>query len=87
MAALEKFEAAEANLVKLERLSSELANLVPNGIVFGSDPEYEDRSRAYVTLLEALPKIDGWRPDAKPPDMDDIAQTRFDALEVGEIGA
>jgi hypothetical protein len=40
MAALEKFEAAEANLVKLERLSSELDKLVPSGISFGDDAEY-----------------------------------------------
>jgi hypothetical protein len=85
MAALEKFEAAEANLVKLERLSSELEKLVPSGIAFGSNPDYEDRSRAYEPLLAALPKIDGWRPSSQPPDLDDIAQGRLDAEEVGEI--
>jgi hypothetical protein len=69
MAALEKFEAAEANLVKLEQLSNELGTLVPGGISFGSNPEYEDRSRAYALLLAALPKIDGWRPSAEPPEL------------------
>jgi hypothetical protein len=87
MVALEKFEAAEANLVKLERLSNELDKLVPSGIAFGSDPEYEDRSRAYSLLLTALPKIDGWRPSAEPPELDDIARNRFDAEEVGEVSA
>jgi hypothetical protein len=87
MVALEKFEATEANLVKLEQLSNELGALVPGGISFGSNPEYEDRSRAYALLLAALPKIDGWRPSAEPPELNDVAQNRFDAEELGELSA
>lgn len=87
MAALKKFEATEANLVKLERLWEELCSLMPSGVAFGSDPEYEDRSRAYGQLLGALPAIDGWKPTSQPPDLDDIAQNRFDAIEVAEPGA
>ncbi len=84
MIALEKFEAAEANLLKLEHLSHELGELIPSGISFGSNPEYEDRSRSYSLLLAALPKIDGWRPEAEPPDLDALAQSRLDAPEVDE---
>ena len=84
MAAIEKFEATEANISKLERLWAELEKLVPAGISFGSDAEYDGRTRAYRELLAALPKIDGWKPAAEPYDLDDLAQNRMDALELGE---
>lgn len=87
MAALEKFEAAEANLAKLEALCGELAELRSGGINFGPSPEYEDRSRSYHLLLEALPKIDGWKPTSEPPDFGDVAQGRLDAMEVDEPSA
>lgn len=87
MAALEQFEAAEANLIKLERLWEELSGLIPGGVSFGDDPEYEDRSRSYRLILAALPKIDGWTPTAEPPDLDDVAQSRFDAMEINEPSA
>ena len=66
MAALEVFEAAEANLVKLERVWSEIEARIPSGIIFGNDPDYEDRTRAFSALQAALPKIDGWSPTAEP---------------------
>lgn len=87
MAALEQFETTEANLVKLERLWGELSKLIPGGISFGSDPEFEDRARSYGLVLAALPKIDGWKPTAEPPDLDGVAQSRFDAMEIGEPSA
>lgn len=87
MAALEHFEAAEANLIKLERLWDELAAMIPSGIAFGEDIEYEDRSRAFNLLLACLPKIDGWKPTATPPDLDGVAQNRLDAMEINEPGA
>lgn len=76
MAALEKFEAAEANLSKLESLWTEIETLIPRGIVFGTNLEYEDRCRSYTDVLAALPKIDGWKPTAEPDDLDSIAQNR-----------
>jgi hypothetical protein len=87
MAALEQFEAAEANLLKLERLWEELWQLIPSGISFGESLEYEDRARSYNLLLTHLPSIEGWKPSATPPDLDGVAQSRFDALELGEPGA
>lgn len=87
MAALEQFEAAEANLGKLERLWEEMSQMIPSGIAFGSNHEYEDRERSFGLLLASLPKIDGWRPTASPPGLDVIAQNRFDVLELGEPGA
>jgi hypothetical protein len=79
MAALEKFEMAEANLAKLEKLWEEIETLIPRGIAFGSNPEYEDRCRSYSLLLAALPKIDGGKPTAEPEEPNNIAQKRFDA--------
>ncbi len=61
--------------------------MIPEGISFGSDPKYDDRSRAYSDVLRALPKIDGWKPEAEPPDLNDLAQNRLDAREVDEINA
>jgi restriction endonuclease len=85
--ALRQFESAEANLVKLETLWDEISSLIPEGISFGENVEYENRSRAFVSVLEALPKIDGWRPSESPADLDTIAQWRFDAKECGDITA
>ena len=35
-------------------------------------------------VLAALPKIDGWRPDVSPPEIDEVTQMRFDLMELGE---
>lgn len=84
MAAIEKFEATEANLVKLERLWGEITNLIPTGISFGSNSEYEDCCRSYALLLNALPKIDSWKPISHPSELNTIAESRFDVLEFGD---
>ena len=85
--ALRAFEAAEANVEKLERVFQEIAKLTPAGIEFGSDPRYEERVRAYSDLLLALPAIDGFKPTIIPWDRDAIAQARLDAKEIGEFSA
>ncbi len=84
MAAVEVFEAAEANLVKLERLWDETRSLIPPGIVFGENPQYEDRCRSFQAVLSALPKIAGWKPDISLPDLSAIAHTRLEAAELSE---
>lgn len=86
-AALRQFEAAEANLEKLEGIFGQARQLVPEGICFGGDAKYEDLCRSFADVLEALPKIDGWKPQAKPIDLNDLAQWRFDAREIDEISA
>jgi hypothetical protein len=83
--ALRPFEATEANLAKLERLWSKIQEKTPGGIQFGSDAAYEELVRSYYDILGSLPKIDGWRPERIPMDLDAIAQCRLDAKEVGEI--
>jgi hypothetical protein len=85
--ALRQFEATEANLAKLEHIWSEIGKLTPEGLAFGSDPAYEEDVRAFEDVLGALPKIDGWKPESVPMDLDSIGQNRFDAKELGEISA
>jgi hypothetical protein len=82
MAALKEFEATEANLLKLERLWDEIQELIPQGIVFGEDPRYGERCRAFDEILAALPMIDGWKPSISLPDLNGIAQDRFDAKDL-----
>lgn len=72
--ALRSFEAAEANLGKLERLFDELRALVPDGVCFGSDVQYEELCRSYADVLAALPAINGWKPSAAPIDLNELAQ-------------
>jgi len=85
--ALRQFEATEANLAKLERLWSKIVKLIPGGLSFGSDPAYEELVRTYQDILAVLPKIDGWRPETLPMDLNAIGQNRLDAKEIGEISA
>src|ERR1700690_2619222 len=85
--ALRQFEATEANVVKLERIWGEISSLTPSGLQFGSDPVYEDRVRLFKDVLDALPKIDGWKPGRLPWDLNSICQSRLDAKELGEVSA
>ncbi|WP_076861963.1 restriction endonuclease [Bradyrhizobium mercantei] len=87
MAALEQFEATEANLTKLERLWDEIAAMIPTEIAFGENVEYEDRARSFGLLVASLPSIGGWKPAATPPDLDGLAQSRLDAMEIDELTA
>lgn len=89
--AIGDFDAAETTLRRLESVWERLAALVPPGISFiGDSPdgiEYEDLCRAFRDLIAGLPPIDGFRIDAQPMPLDDIAQNRLDAQEVGYIEA
>lgn len=89
--AITDFDAAETTLRRLESVWERLAALVPQGINFlGDSPEgieYEDLCRAFRDLTEGLPPIDGFRIDAEPMPLGDIAQNRLDAQEVGYIEA
>jgi hypothetical protein len=83
--ALKHFEIAEANLTKLEKLWDEIRELIPSGLSFGSPPEYEEKCQLYKLILPHLSKIDGWVPSTEPMEFDSIAQSRLDAMEIGEI--
>tara|TARA_R100001129_G_scaffold170764_1_gene140471 strand:+ start:12295 stop:13482 length:1188 start_codon:yes stop_codon:yes gene_type:complete len=82
--ALRIFEAAEANLVKLEKLWVEMESVIPNGVAFLDDSGYENNSRDFENVLASLPKIDGWKPEIYLMDLNEIGQNRLDAMEVGE---
>lgn len=84
-AALRHFEAAEANLVKIEKVLAEIERAIPEGIAFGENSEYEDHCRTFDALLASLPKIDQWKSEIVLMDLDEIAQNRLDAQEVGEF--
>src|SRR6266851_2677342 len=84
-AALQKFEATEANLGKLEKLWGKISKFIPSGPAFGSPPEYEELCLAFRRILPALPAIDGTRVEDRLFDYDEIGQMRIDAPEVGEI--
>lgn len=84
-AALRQFEAVEANLGKAERLLDTLMATVPTGIQFGSTPAYDQSWREFHDIIAVLPKIDGWKADIYVMDLDEVAQQRLDASELGEI--
>ncbi|RQW71841.1 restriction endonuclease [Halomonas sp. YLB-10] len=83
--ALRIFEAAEANLVKLEKLWLEMESVIPNGVAFLEDSGYESNCMDFENLLASLPKIDGWKPEIYLLSLNEIGQSRLDAMEVGEI--
>jgi hypothetical protein len=76
-AALRHFEAVEANLVKAEKVLTEIEAAIPQGIAFCEDPEHETNSRDFVALIAALPAIDGWKPHINLMGLDEIAQSRL----------
>lgn len=84
--ALRHLEAAEANLEKLERIFEESQKRIPTGITFGKDDVYEELRRSFADVLLALPAIDGWKPTCQLVDLDDVANSRMEAAEFGEIG-
>ncbi len=86
-AALRHFEAAEANLVKAEQLLVEIEATIQNGVAFGDNRDYETNCRNFDALITALPRIDGWKPEIFLMDLDAIAQLRWDARDVGELGS
>jgi hypothetical protein len=85
--ALRQFEATEANLAKLERIWARITEQTPRGLQFGNDPAYDELIRNYEDIVKALPKINGWKPEDIPMDLNAIGQCRLDAKEVGEIEA
>ena len=85
--ALQKFEATEANLGKLEKLWDKISALLPRGPAFGAPPDYDELCLSFRRVLPALPAIDGVRIEDRLLEYDEAGQMRFDALEVGEIEA
>lgn len=85
--ALRQFEASEANLIKAEKVLAEVEASIPQGVAFGEDPKHEDNCRSFEALWRSLPRIDGWKPEMQLMGLDEIAQNRLDAMEIGELEA
>lgn len=84
-AALNAFDRASANLVKLEAVWSQIEAAMPEDVAFGlNSPEVASLLDAYGEIVGALPPIDGFRIEAVPMSPDELAQNRFDAWEIGE---
>jgi hypothetical protein len=87
--ALGQFERAETNLSRLEAVAKEMEGLIPAGISFANtSPEaerYGTLRRAYEDLLEGLPLLKGFKPTAVPKTLDEIAQSKVDDHDLGEI--
>ena len=86
-AALQQFDATEANLTKLEKLWKRINALLPTGPAFGGPPELQELCLAFRRILPALPTIDGYGLADCLPDYDEVGQMHLDALELGEIAA
>jgi hypothetical protein len=89
--ALAEFDATETTLSRLEAAWQQLSDLVPEGIAFvgGSpeDVEHKDLCWAFGDLVDGLPAIDHWTIAESPWSLDEIAQARLDAQDVGEVEA
>lgn len=81
---LKAFEAAEANLGKLERIWKAIHGRITRGVALGQDARYAEDCRRFRDILPHLPAIDGWRLEDTLLDLDAIAQWRFDAQEIDE---
>jgi hypothetical protein len=86
-AALQQFEATEANLEKLEKLWAQIESHIPSGPAFGSPPEYEELCLVFRQILPFLPAIDGFKVKDELQDYNDIGRMRLDAIEIDEIDA
>lgn len=86
-AALEEFEATEANLAKLNALWERIERLLPTGPSFGSPPGYDELLLAFRRILPALPAIDGFQVEDHLCEFDVAGQLLLEALEGGEVVA
>jgi hypothetical protein len=85
--AIADFDAAETTLRRVETVWARLSELIPDGIAFEAHSpigvEYENLCRAYRDLADGLPPIDGFRVDVQPMGLDEVAQARLDARDLG----
>jgi hypothetical protein len=86
--ALGQFDAIEANLARLDAVLAQHELLIPSGIVFSAgsaeEAQADDLRAAFDQIAAAMPPIDGWRIETELVALDDIAQARLDANEIGE---
>lgn len=82
---LRAFEATEANLERLKEVWEKARKLVPSGLSYGRDPEYDQLAREYRDLLAALPMIDGEKPRSELVDLNVLCEMRLAAEEIGDF--
>ena len=82
--ALRHFEVTESNLLKAEKVLDRLNNAIPQGLVFEENLQYEDDTRAFYSIIETLPSIDGYKPEIEILGLAEIFQSRLDASEIHE---
>lgn len=75
---------AAANLDKVQRVWERARPLLPTGPARGSDPEYDDLTRAWKDLLIGLPEVDEWTITEELPDADELGQAFIDYMEISE---
>ena len=83
--ALKQFEAAEANLAKLEQLWARIEKLMPSSPAFGAPPEYDELCFAFRQVLSGLPAIDGFQVKDCLRDYDEVGRMHLDAAEIGDF--
>lgn len=88
-AALLAFDRTDANLRRLAQIWIEMKSIVPEGIAFvgGSqeDERYRELAWGFDEIASALPEIFGFRIASRPFELNQIAQGRLDASQLGEI--
>jgi hypothetical protein len=81
---LNAFDRTAANVEKLAAVWDRASGFIPRDVARGSNPEYENLSRAWSDLLPGLPPIDGWTITEGLPDIDAMGQGFIDYREIGE---
>jgi hypothetical protein len=87
--ALQAFDQTDANIRRLEAVWKEMLSLVPDGIAFvggsAEDHRYRDLDWAFDQIATALPPVHGFTVTARPLGLNEIAQARLDAADIGEV--
>ena len=83
-ATLKLYAKIEANIDKIDRILTELQDLLPNGIFLGSISEYDDLIEDFIAIRDELPSISQKRVESDPILSAEIGQWRLDATEIGE---
>ncbi len=84
-AALREFEATESNLVRAEKVLTEIKAAMPDGEFFAERDSFEWGIRDLNALLTALPTIDDWKPDIQFVELKAILQDQSGAEEIGNL--
>ncbi len=86
--AINQFERADLNAARLSELWSAYWSEAPTDIAFGMDSlESDQRRREWARFVEALPAIDGFKPESYLPSYHETAMNRLDYRELGEFEA